>query len=449
MRLDTIPNHVIIYQSLFFYFYKYYHQNNNTGTLCTVSEMKRFLGILFLSGYSTVPAINDYWSTNPTLGREIVRQSMSRNKFKAIKRYLHLNNNDDLDTENRFSKLQPFFDILNRNFLKFGIFTPHLSIDEEMAPYFGKHPMKMFMRNKPIRFGFKIWCLCSSEGYLYNFYPYGGAGGYDKQIGLGAQVVLRLLSVVENPLLYDIYFDNFFTSYYLMCLLSERFFFATGTVRANRCGGAVLKTGKELPKRSTDYLFDNQNKVLVVRWSDNKEVTLLSNHQTIEPMMFTNRYCKEQKKKVSVEVANVIQQYNKHMGGVDLHDNAVSNYRIGIRGKKWWWSLFVNAMDNAMVNAWKLRCFMDKAVKKTPISQKTFRINVCESLLLTPSEDDVIESVHIEDTSIPKLDGNHLTVKDPNAKILRCKVCHKGTIYMCSKCNIHIHIKCFALYEKH
>lgn len=87
----------------------------------------------------------------------------------------------------------------------------------------------MFIKGKPVRFGFKIWAMCSSTGYMYQMMPYGGASRpHDKTIGLGADVILSLLSKVEDPSSHRVFFDNFFTSYHLMCLLSERHFFATG-----------------------------------------------------------------------------------------------------------------------------------------------------------------------------------------------------------------------------
>ena len=49
-----------------------------------------------------------------------------------------------------------------------------------------------------MRFGFKVWCLCSSGGYLYKFIPYAGRDdNYDKDLGLGANVVLQLLDVAQ------------------------------------------------------------------------------------------------------------------------------------------------------------------------------------------------------------------------------------------------------------
>lgn len=133
--------------------------------------------------------------------------------------------------------------------MQHGVWSPDLSIDEEMVPYFGRHSCKMYIRGKPIRFGYKLWCLCSFSGYLYYFIPFAGADGrYEPTIGLGATTVFRLLENVTHPECHKVFFDNFFSSYNLMVLLKEKRFKASGTVRANRTGGAPLKTGKNLPK---------------------------------------------------------------------------------------------------------------------------------------------------------------------------------------------------------
>lgn len=86
-------------------------------------------------------------------------------------------------------------------------------IDEEMVPYFGRHSVKMYIKGKTIRFGFKLWCLCSSNGYLYKFIPYGEkTSTYENELGLGANVVLELLSVVQQQSVHRVFFDNFFSS---------------------------------------------------------------------------------------------------------------------------------------------------------------------------------------------------------------------------------------------
>ena len=39
-----------------------------------------------------------------------------------------------------------------------------LSIDESMMPYYECHSSKMFIKGKPIRFGYMMWCVCESDG---------------------------------------------------------------------------------------------------------------------------------------------------------------------------------------------------------------------------------------------------------------------------------------------
>lgn len=147
--------------------------------------------------------------------------------------------------------------MMNRKFMQYGIWSADLSIDEEMVPFFGRHSCKMYIRGKPIRFGYKLWCLCSSSGYLFYFIPYSGADGtYDPTIGLGATTVCRLLENVSFPECHKVFFGNFFSSYNLMVLLKDKRIKASGTVRPNRTGGAPLRTGKNLPKGEIDRHID-------------------------------------------------------------------------------------------------------------------------------------------------------------------------------------------------
>nr|CAI5829853.1 unnamed protein product [Callosobruchus analis] len=82
-----------------------------------------------------------------------------------------------------------------------GIFHSHLSIGEAMVKYFGHHSSKLFIRGKPVRFGYKEWMLCSSTGYCYNFDVYCGAETQNKwsTVPLGSRVVLQLLECVGRP----------------------------------------------------------------------------------------------------------------------------------------------------------------------------------------------------------------------------------------------------------
>ena len=60
---------------------------NNEKFKVLECEMQKFLGIILLSGYHTVPEEQQYWSTQPDLRVEIVAKTMSRNRYRESSGY--------------------------------------------------------------------------------------------------------------------------------------------------------------------------------------------------------------------------------------------------------------------------------------------------------------------------------------------------------------------------
>lgn len=440
----------------------YATQKNRHDFHINKSDLKKFIGILILSGYHTLPQTDMYWSKDEDKEVRIVRETMSRNKFRSIKQNIHLSDNTMLNKDDKFSKLTPIFDIINRKNIQFGIFADSLSIDEEMVPYFGRHSCKMFIRGKPVRFGFKLWCLCSDTGYLFKFIPYGGKSEKtNPTVALGTRVVLELLSVVENPEHHRIFFDNFFTSYSLFVSLREKGFFATGTVRENRTAKCPVEDSKKIAKKERGFYtcaFDPILGVLVVRWNDNSVVTVMTNTCEVLPLVQAKRYNRKEHKEILIPQPNVIHQYNKYMGGVDLHDNGIANYRIRIRGKKWWWPMFTNMIDSIVVNSWKIY----KIANESRISQLEFRSQLVRSLLKCSEQSSNTDETSNGAKSNPlygrpsksalpddiRFDNvGHVIIRDTNSARKKCRICKSNTIYLCRKCKVHVHPDCFENYH--
>lgn len=269
------------------------------GEIIVVDEFDigQFFGLLLFSGYHQVPGEDLYWSTQEDLSVPIVSTVMPRNKFRKLKRFFHIIDNNTLALGDKMGKISPFYQELEKNFRQFGIFHPKLSIDESMVPYYGHHSAKMFIRGKPIRFGFKIWMLCSNSGYPYAMKIYSGKSSEPEKSPLGSRVVWELLSCVENAEKHEIFFDNFFSSYQLLTELSEKGFKATGTIREFRTGRCPLKTPKEAakwPRGNFEYRSDGQ--VYICRWKDSAVVTIASNYLSHEPISKTKRFGRAQKK---------------------------------------------------------------------------------------------------------------------------------------------------------
>ena len=99
-------------------------------------EIRTFIAVLLMSGYSKVPYRNLYWANAPDIHNEAVSCAMSRNRFREILNNLHLADNTQI-TEDRYYKVRVLFEKLNFNLKQYGSFVSH-SVDESITPYYGK-----------------------------------------------------------------------------------------------------------------------------------------------------------------------------------------------------------------------------------------------------------------------------------------------------------------------
>ena len=414
---------------------------NNPSFTMTADDMRQFLGLLLVSGYHSLPGENDYWSTAEDLAAPVFVHTMARDKFRSIKRYLHVADNHHL-TGSKVAKVAPLYESLTTQFQQFGIFHEHLSIDEEMVPYHGHHSAKMFIRNKPIRFGFKLWMLCSSDGYPYNMQIYCGKQGEDDTTPLGTRVVNHLLACISDPASHVVYFDNFFTSYQLVKDLATRNIRAIGTIRDNRTSHCPLTSTAVMKKHdrgSYDYRSDGQ--VACVRWNDNSVVTLASNHVVVKPLKSAKRRVKAVKAK-EVSQPYVVHKYNKGMGGVDILDRMLSSYRPRLRSKKWWWNLFSNGLNMAVVAAYR---FYNYLHPQDTVTHLNFRRTIAVSLLKAQPDRVRLGGPTAPTVNAVRYDGvNHHLASCAQG---RCVLCQRNTRLHCIKCSKRLHKHCSDFYH--
>ena len=431
---------------------RYANRDKNQPNFCvSEDEMRQFLGIIFISGYHTVPEESDYWSTQPDLCVPIVQNTMSRNRYLEIKKYIHFADNQNLTKGDKMSKISPLYNMINDNLVRFGIFHKLLSVDESMVPYFGRHSAKQFIRAKPIRYGYKLWVLCGNDGYPYNFQIYKGKEQNPQNLPLGTRVIqnmVRIMRSYSDPLAHELYFDNFFTSYELMRKLASLNVRATGTIRQNRLCGAnkVLICKKALQKKERgNFDFCTDGNVYLAKWHDSSIVTIASNWETHMPVRKVKRRVKGGEKEV--DQPHVFSSYNKGMGGVDLLDRLSAYYRPSIRGKKWYWQLFTNFLNVTLIAAWRIHC----KVSEKKMRHIDFRRNITLCLLkgdFTPISQPMPRGAEALPETI-RYDGkNHILGSTSQG---RCKVCKINTKNMCEKCNVRLHAergkRCFYIYH--
>ena len=239
--------------------------------------------------------------------------------------------------------------------------------------------LHQYMPMKPIFHGFKLWARCGVSGYTYEIelytgrkiqfqtsipldisfeqltfdtssissasnsrigesastrpkrnvrsvfaYPIASASASlslppPRKVGLGGEVVLRLTErVAPNT---RIFFDNFFASYALLKVLSDRTLWAVCTMRDRMTAKCPLPSKKQIEKQhrgSFYYRVHQLDEILICAWLDNKRVLLGSHYVGIKPIGTALRYERSQGGKVEIQRPNIVFVYNRHMGALIL-----------------------------------------------------------------------------------------------------------------------------------
>lgn len=382
---------------------------------------------------------------------------MPLKRFEQIRRNLHFVDNAYSD-EDRYYKIRPFIEKIRRNCLATEEETK-FSIDEMTIPYKGTKAgnRRQYNPMKPNKWGFKNVVRAGASGIVYDFILYGSDDTFryinfseeEKQMTLGAKLVLALCKTIQTPGC-AVYFDNYFTTLDLIWYLREHWgIFSLGTIRQNRLKGCKgLLSDKELKKRgrgSFSQVVDNDKKIAIVKWYDNKVVTLACSYADAHPVQEIKRWSKEQKRKFGVPCPQLVRHYNQHMGGVDLCDMLIALYRTSFKSRRWYMNIFGQMLDITVNNAWLLyrrKCNM-KSLKN--ISLKKFRQRLAVELRQkgrsneTEPPSPVPKKVLIQNPSAPRppdsvrYDGyNHWPEYTTYG---RCKFCKNNkTNIQCSKC---------------
>lgn len=98
-----------------------------------------------------------------------------------------------------------------------------------------------------------------------------------------------------QPLPFNFYFDNLFTSMNLLQHLSK--YSGTGTLRKNRlpkdCSLSSVDEMKNLVRGSYRYVYSKEKGIIIVRWVDKSVVTVASNRHEVSPPGTAKRYCRD------------------------------------------------------------------------------------------------------------------------------------------------------------
>ena len=137
----------------------------------------------------------------------------------------------------------------------------------------------MYMPKKPIRWGYKLWCMAEISGYVYEFEVVGGMGttGTSANIqsthtfGESENVVLHLTSELSLKK-HEIFFANLFASPELLIQQKSMDIYAIGTLRQDRTRGCPLPTKSAIRKEGCGTMCEFVEKkagLVICSWYDN------------------------------------------------------------------------------------------------------------------------------------------------------------------------------------
>ena len=191
---------------------------------------------------------------------------------------------------NPLRKLQPLIDDMKAKCFEFYQPQKQVSIDERMVKSKARCHFKQYMRNKPTKWGFKLWVLADMTGYTVDFNIYTGRSTERSDSGLSHDVVMQLVPPLAFQG-YQLYCDNFYSSPTLFQALLSLEIRATGTFRTNRkeipSDVLSLKSHLEKSVRGTGYYIrDGSTQIVYCMWKDTRVVSVMSTchpgHQSAE-----------------------------------------------------------------------------------------------------------------------------------------------------------------------
>ncbi|XP_037931805.1 piggyBac transposable element-derived protein 4-like [Teleopsis dalmanni] len=254
-------------------------------------EFDAYLGLLMLIGVyrSYGESISCLWNENH--GRPLLRAVMTLERFTIISRVLAFDNRQARRSQVRGHKLAPirsFYEKWTKNLQVLYVPNENITVDEQLIPFRGRCPFKVYMPSKPGKYGMKAWIAAdSATAFCLQFQIYLGKTSDLPERNQGERVVLDLVSQYTGR---NVTTDNFFTSHNLAQELLKRKITLVGTVRKNKRFLPVHCTVKELrklPIYTSKFFFHEKETIVQYVPKRYKIVTLLSGVDTMDQMVRT------------------------------------------------------------------------------------------------------------------------------------------------------------------
>ncbi|GFO01250.1 PiggyBac transposable element-derived protein 4 [Plakobranchus ocellatus] len=422
--------------------------------------MRQFTAICMHMRINPKPTLHDYWTRHPALHSSFCRKVMPRERFLSILAFFHIADNStfipfDQPDHDPVHKIRPFITHLNDKFKELYSLGQNVCIDEAMIPFKGRSRFRVYMKDKPTKWGFKLYEICESgSGYVYSFEMYCA----DKRISnKPIDVTMRLMEPILNKG-HRLFLDNYYCCPALWTRLQPHQTMMVGTCRKNRLGmPADLFQGRQ---HQGDLDYRRKGQLIVTRWFDKREVVTLSTLHKPELRITPGRFEVKEKPLAVID-------YIRNMSGVDHSDQLISFFPMRRKSQKWWKKPFFHLLTLVSIQTTIL---LNKYRRQHGRRVTTLSSVVKELIVRHAGTDLTIDAV--EDTvnlSLARLHERHFIklcppTGEPGKARRQCKVCtdkakkagatheerknkRKLVPTWCPECKVGLCLDCFELYH--
>lgn len=246
----------------------------------------------------------------------------------------------------KLAPIKEFFELFVENCKKCFSPSEYVTIDEQLIKFRGRCPFRVYLPNKPAKYGVKIFALVDAKMmYTWNMEVYCAkqpVGPYNIS-NSPSDVVMRLM----NPILgsgRNLTTDNWYTSIPLAENLLKNKITLVGTMRKNKKEIPVIfqqQFSKNRELNSTIFGFQKDLTLLSYKPKPNKIVILLSSmhHDAAIDESTTDARKPE-----------IITFYNSTKGAVDTVDEMCGSYDAGRNNRRWPLTIFFHLINTAGIH---------------------------------------------------------------------------------------------------
>ncbi|CAK1591031.1 unnamed protein product [Parnassius mnemosyne] len=300
---------------------------------------------------------------------------MNADRFDFLLRCLRFDDKTTRTERRASDKLAPFrqfWEAFISNCVKWYKPSSYITIDEQLVGFRGRCPFRMYIPNKPNKYGLKLIMMADSNTkYVCNAIPYLGKGTNPGTEPLASYLVKEITKPIHGSNR-NLTMDNWFTSIPLASDMLQAPYKLTvvGTLRSNKREiPQEIKNSRARQVGTSMFCFDNEMTMVSYKPKSNKIVYLLS---TTHDQPTVNDVTKK---------PEIIHFYNSTKGAVDTVDQMCSIMSTGRKTNRWPLCFFYDTVNISIINTYVVYvCNMIQDHKK-PLKRREFALQMADELI--------------------------------------------------------------------